>query len=158
MFENYSICSRCAQIINKLNHADVWVGEDDRSACYGMRHVPSNPDTYKSIKFGNDIRAEILYILSLDSNENESVGDADTFGYYALFHEFNAIMEINSQGFVSIHVHNSPAMVSADWNNIERDYDGWLDSPEDDYYFTAEERGKDEVYDISDPYDKEYDL
>lgn len=157
MFENYSICSRCNVLIDYLGELYTWVGEDGRSACYQEMHTPYDFVNYRSEKFGNDIRAEILWQMSLNSSQESDLGDADTFGYYALFSEFYAILEVDSSGFVDIHMYESPEMAKADWKNIESDYDDWLNSSEDDHYF-AEYYGGDTEPDMSDPYDKEYDL
>lgn len=131
-FNSYSICANCGNILHyqEIRESNVigmsWVSLDDGT--YG-EHVPTNADDYESPKFGSDIRAEILWTLSLDSNQTEDLGEAESFGWFAYFKDFCAILSADSQGFVAAVVYEGDGAsdsVADHWTELEREYAAWL--------------------------------
>jgi hypothetical protein len=74
-----------------------------------------------SSKFDSEL-AEELYEYTLDSSEDASLGDADTFGWYALFRDERAILVTNSQGFVSAREYETTGAAQIAWDGIEKEY------------------------------------
>lgn len=72
-----------------------------------------------SEKFSDGL-AERLYDADLDGGLDESLGESDTFGYYAVSFSDGAILAVDSQGFVSTIL---PAEVRTAWADLERAYE-----------------------------------
>lgn len=68
-----------------------------------------------SEKFSSPL-AEGLYNLTLESNEDDRVGDCQTFGWFALFREEKAILSVDSAGFVDATVYED---VDKAWSGLE---------------------------------------
>lgn len=71
-----------------------------------------------SSKFSCDL-AEELYDYTLDSQQDDELGNSETFGWFALFREEGAIISVNSQGFVEVEQHDD---VEAAWEALETRY------------------------------------
>lgn len=129
-FNDYSICQHCGNFIYRLmvENFTTWVAEDPELSDV---HMPTLPDEYRSHKFGDDIRAEILWTLSLDTQQDDTLGEAETFGWYALFGEFNAILMTDCAGNVGVTVFDSYDECALEWSDIEDHYDEWIDSATD---------------------------
>lgn len=67
-----------------------------------------------SEKFSSPL-AEELYECTLESFQDDDLGDAETFGWFALFREGGAILSCDSRGFVSV---ETPDDVSARWMEL----------------------------------------
>lgn len=65
--------------------------------------------------------AERLWTLSLDSNQDAELGDADTFGWFARFDHERAMLSADSQGFVGVSVFESVADLNTAWDALERE-------------------------------------
>lgn len=147
MFEKYSLCviSDCDAFIELRQ--GIWWDEDNNAVGFEFhKHIPYKDGEYKSHKFGDDIRAEILYCWDISGNSDESLGETENFGYYALFKEFKAILEIDNYGFVYVYAYDSSEAVKNAWDHKEQDYRDWLDenvcqcgSRNCDYYMTPNE-------------------
>lgn len=74
-----------------------------------------------SHKFDN-LLAERLHGSSLESFQDADLGDAETFGWHALFKGDKAILNTNSQGFVSVTVYESEEEAEAKWEELENEY------------------------------------
>jgi hypothetical protein len=79
---------------------------------------------YVSSKFDSRLSEE-LYEWTLDSNEDASLGDAETFGWFALFRDERAILAVNSQGFVSVSEYETAGAALIAWDAIEKEYDNF---------------------------------
>jgi len=142
MFKNYSICSRCGAVIEKrqLSHGEEWESFGEYMCVNNNAHFPTNPEEYRSEKFGNDIRAEILWQFSFESVQDDDLGDVSDFGWFALFKEFNAILEMDSRGFVRVSVYESEELTMDMWEGLNVEYSEWMDADpnsyddESDYY------------------------
>jgi hypothetical protein len=66
--------------------------------------------------------AEELYGYTLDSSEDASLGEAETFGWFALFRDERAILAVNSQGFVSAREYETTGAALIAWDAIETEY------------------------------------
>lgn len=99
MIENYGICLICNQLIEKFPNG--WYAGNMCLTDSG--HIPTLREEYRSHKFGNDLDAEILYNLSLEGFADESFGEADEYGNFMLFRKYDAVMETDSNGFVTVH-------------------------------------------------------
>lgn len=90
-------------------------------------------------KFEGEINlTEKLYDISLDGGEDESIGDADTFGHYMLFTDLDkdtetfgdlggivaAILETSSQGFVTGHYYENEQEALQDFSRLSDDWQG----------------------------------
>jgi hypothetical protein len=75
--------------------------------------------------------AEILDCFALESSETESLGDADTFGWFACFEDFLAILNTDSQGFVTATVYDTLEEVKDAWWTIRSAYEAWEDASDD---------------------------
>lgn len=79
---------------------------------------------------GETMLATEMYDAGMESGEDESFGDQDTFGYYQLFTDFEAsdgserhgILEHNSQGFVSLFEYDSRKEAEEAWSNLEAEW------------------------------------
>lgn len=74
-----------------------------------------------SNKFDSEL-AERLYNLSLDSSQNDSVGNADELGWFARFDDELAIVGEYAAGFVTVWEYPNPEALSAAWQHILDDY------------------------------------
>lgn len=128
MFENYSICILCDEFIEKLSEG--WFSGNG-IPCINEKHIPTDDDLYRSHKFGDSIQAVILYNLGNEGMAEDAL-EGEGFGYFELFSEFNAVMSMDSQGFVYADVYDSQEAARNAWSHIEADYDEWNDK-EDDY-------------------------
>jgi hypothetical protein len=72
-------------------------------------------------KFGSSL-AERLYSLSLERWQSEELGDADTFGWYALFPAERSILHIDSMGFVYATQYESRGMCKNVWGAIKKSW------------------------------------
>lgn len=74
---------------------------------------------WSSHKFSAPL-AERLHTLTLDSNQDDDLGDADTFGWFARFNAERAMLSVDSQGFVGVAVFESAADLASAWAGLER--------------------------------------
>lgn len=72
------------------------------------------------------VAAERLYDWSLESAQDQECGQAEVFGWFALFERERAILSADSQGFVSA-VRYSDADLFAEWQAIEDRYEEYDD-------------------------------
>jgi len=128
---NYSLCTRCLAVISLPGGNFTWVDESDRSSCYGGYHLPTNIHEYESDKFNNDIQAEILFRFSLDSGQDEELGEAETFGWFALFASFGAILNTDCVGSVTVARYDSETAARESWSDLESEYEAWEASGDD---------------------------
>lgn len=77
---------------------------------------------WQSYKFSAPL-AERLWTLSLDTNQDAELGDADTFGWFARFDQDRAMLSANSQGFVGVSVFESAEDLNTAWTDLERQYE-----------------------------------
>lgn len=85
----------------------------------------------ESEKFSNFFAQE-LWDASLDSGQDETLGESDTFGWFALFKSDHAILHTGSQGFVSVDVLDSEQEAVEKWAKIEAEYDKWSAENDDE--------------------------
>ena len=82
---------------------------------------------------GNDseLLAKAVYNCSLDGSWGESLGESDSFGWYAYIpgKRYHFILCENSQGFVYVE-HGTPDEMSAMWAKIEAEYEKWNEADE----------------------------
>lgn len=77
--------------------------------------------TWQSHKFETPF-AERLWTLSLDGNQDDELGEAEGFGWYALFRSERAILGVTSDGYVqATHFPHGPAL-ELDWAEIQVQY------------------------------------
>jgi hypothetical protein len=76
---------------------------------------------YVSSKFDSRL-AEELYDWTMDSSEDASLGESESFGWFALFRDERAILAVNSQGFVGVRQYETVTGVLAAWDGLEADY------------------------------------
>lgn len=83
---------------------------------------------------GEPIATELLYDASMESGEDEQLGESDGFGWFALFdgielgkdnEKVYAILSENSQGFVSGEYFDTRAQLLRAWKTLERDYEDY---------------------------------
>ncbi|MFI0265599.1 hypothetical protein [Streptomyces luteogriseus] len=84
-----------------------------------------------SRKFDNFL-AEKLWDSSLSSFQDADLGESETFGWYALFRGYNAILHTNSQGFVSVTVHGSEEETESKWEELEAAYSEFCGDEDED--------------------------
>jgi hypothetical protein len=99
----------------------------------------------RSGKF-DGLHTEILYNLSLMGFEDDSVGDANTFGYFELFSQYGAILETNSEGFVTSAIHNPISDAERIFGEISHEYYSFMDDMDDEPWFPEYDE-YDSVYD-----------
>lgn len=75
-------------------------------------------------KFSSPL-AEDLYGEALESWQDDELGDAETFGWFALFLDAQAILEVGSQGFVSVTTYDTRVGAEEAWKGLERQYEGF---------------------------------
>lgn len=154
MIGGFSLCGICDALIE--NRKGIWWATLDDTAVSDSvevhKHFPTNPDVYDSTKYGSDVRTEILSVMGDFGFATESLGDADSFGYYELFEDLSAVVEYDSQGFVFSTIYDTPEMARNAWSHISTDYDEFLDDDEDvcscgsvscDYYEDTDEYDSD---------------
>lgn len=130
MVNEYSICINCGcllhyQEVTGPNMAGMfWVSADDGT--YGS-HVRTHEDEYHSHKF-DSLAAEILWMLSLDSCQDDDLGEAESFGWFALFKDFHAILEVDCMGRVYVTRMFSEEETMAEWSLILDDYETFCDA------------------------------
>lgn len=66
--------------------------------------------------------AERLWTLTLDTNQDAELGDADTFGWFARFDHERAMLSVDSQGFVGVSVFESTEDLNTAWTALEREH------------------------------------
>ncbi|MET9385322.1 hypothetical protein ABZY09_30685 [Streptomyces sp. NPDC002928] len=76
---------------------------------------------WESHKFSAPL-AERLWTLSLDTNQDAELGDADTFGWFARFDHALAMLSADSQGFVGVSVFESVTDLNTAWEALEREH------------------------------------
>lgn len=76
-----------------------------------------------SSKFGNSPLAERLYEFTLDSSEDASLGESESFGWYALFAPERAILDVDSQGFVGVVRYDDESAARTAWTELEERYE-----------------------------------
>jgi len=132
MLNEYGICVNCSALIEKQNfaHGPEWESGGN-FLCWNFRsHIPISEAEYSSHKFGS-LQAEILHSLRMLGYGADSMGDADTFGYYEWFPDFCAILVADSQGFVSATVYDNLEMSSAAWSHLDIDYSEWCENQDE---------------------------
>lgn len=75
-----------------------------------------------SEKFSDGL-AERLYDADLEGGLDESLGEAETFGYYAVSFSDSAILAVNSQGFVSATGYADGSKARDAWADLGREYE-----------------------------------
>lgn len=122
-FNDYSICVNCGNVIHYTVTDDsaMWTMYGDSES---TGHVRTHPNEYRSHKFSS-IEAEILWQLSLESAQSDDLGESNTFGWYALFRDFSAILMEDCCGNVSADVFERYTDCEAEWERIADDYDEW---------------------------------
>lgn len=73
----------------------------------------------------SSILAEDLYQETLESWQDSELGDAETFGWFALFLDDQAILSVDSQGFVSVFMYNTMADTEAAWEELEEQHEAF---------------------------------
>lgn len=76
--------------------------------------------------------AERLWEASLDSGQDADLGEAETFGWFALFKEEKAILLTNSQGFVTVEVYASVEEAEERWAKLEVAYEDWCEENDEE--------------------------
>lgn len=76
-------------------------------------------------------RAERLYGYTLESGQDEDLGDSD-WGWFALFKDELSILEVDSRGFVSVSVHEDDTALAAEWDSLCEAWDADNDEGEDE--------------------------
>lgn len=79
---------------------------------------------YVSSKFDSKL-AETLYDWTMDSSEDASLGESESFGWYALLRDERAILAVNSQGFVAVRQYETAGAALVAWDGIETEYTSW---------------------------------
>lgn len=78
-------------------------------------------DGWESRKFSAPL-AERLWTLTLDSNQDAEIGEAEGFGWFALFERDLAMLSVDAQGFVGVAVYESLPDAHAAWADLGRQY------------------------------------
>lgn len=113
------LCRYCNNIINQKISGN-WTTEESEYFCGNLRHQPYPEGIYHSYKFSCEL-AEILHLFSLDSSQDDEIGESDTFGWYALYRDLSAILAVDSQGAVTVSVYDNdePVSVETVWSELE---------------------------------------
>jgi len=77
-----------------------------------------------SSKFSSE-QAETLWEYSLSGLQDDELGEADTFGWFALFEEERAILSTGSQGFVHAAFYDSADEMSLAWTELQMRHARW---------------------------------
>lgn len=117
------LCRFCNNLIFRNEEGD-WIRNDSDLYCGDLPHQPYPEGVYHSYKFSSEL-AEILHLFSMDSSQDEELGEADTFGWYALFRDCSAILACDSQGFVtaSVYTDDQPESVETVWEELESQWE-----------------------------------
>jgi len=86
---------------------------------------PSDPHKFSSH------RAERLYGETLESFQDEDLGDSD-WGWFALFKIEQAILNVDSQGFVSVDVYEDDTEMTRQWEELSEAWEQYNDEDEED--------------------------
>lgn len=73
----------------------------------------------------SSILAEDLYQGTLESWQDSELGDAETFGWFALFLDDQAILSVDSQGFVSVFTYGTMADTEKAWEELEEQHEAF---------------------------------
>ena len=82
---------------------------------------------------GDEVLAERLYELTMDSSQVDDLGEVDTFGWWCLIEddEWHVCKE-DSQGFWTI-MFTGPEVRARDyWLGVEAEYEAWAEQEDDD--------------------------
>jgi hypothetical protein len=90
-----------------------------------------------SEKFSDGL-AERLYDASLDSGEDDSLGDSEGFGHYALFADERAILVTNSVGFVFVNGYATVEETREAWASLQAEHERYTMAQVEDALPTAE--------------------
>lgn len=82
-------------------------------------HFCEHVQGWESAKFDSPL-AERLWALSLDLGQDAELGEAEGFGWYALFAGEHAILAANSQGFVWVSLYADADAARTAWAEVER--------------------------------------
>jgi hypothetical protein len=76
---------------------------------------------------------EVLYEVTMLTGEDESLGEVDGFGWYALIHgkRWSWIVHEDSQGFFDYDQYKSKMEAVSVWCDIQDDYDDFIDDADD---------------------------
>jgi hypothetical protein len=77
-----------------------------------------------SEKFSNGL-AERLWLLSLDSGQDEELGTSEGFGWHALFASHCAILDEDSQGALSVTTYDTEALARQAWKELGEEFEAW---------------------------------
>ncbi len=99
------MCRECYELISPEN--DEWRDMYDSATCRGglnkenahALYNDENPYRSHSGHYSGEL-AEVLEALYQSGSQSEEIGEADTFGHYAMFDDIHAYMLTDSQGFV----------------------------------------------------------
>lgn len=78
-----------------------------------------------SSKFSSPL-AEELWEASLESAQDDEIGESDGFGWFALFESDLSILSVDSQGFVYSQHFESAGDLHLAWTETEMSYDRWV--------------------------------
>jgi hypothetical protein len=81
---------------------------------------------------GETVLTYALWEASMISGEDDSLGDVDGFGWYALFAEEGAILHTDIMGFVSAVEFDTAEACATAWAELEAEYTDWLDEADED--------------------------
>lgn len=96
------LCKHCGELITpSITDDERWSGEYSHAGLGNSDHAPYEEGEYDSFKFSSEL-AEILWIFTLDSGQDDDCGEADTFGWYALFRDIDCILSVDSRGSVTV--------------------------------------------------------
>lgn len=77
-------------------------------------------------------RAERLYGYTLESGQDEDLGDSD-WGWYALFKSEEAILNVDSQGSVSVEVYkDNDEEMTREWERISEEWEQYNEDDEEE--------------------------
>lgn len=163
MLDRFNVCALCSEFIERRD--DVWRDIEGhsfmlRSTPNGFeyhRHSPSNEETYHDTKYAS-LFTETLSLMADYGYDSDSIGDADSYGFYEYFPDYLAIVSYDSQGFVYSVTFQSFEEVEKAWLDIVKGYYDFLDveekevESEREYAFGLSDFAED-IYYASDPYD-----
>lgn len=127
MCDTFSYCIMCENPVS-LEQGE-YITSDDTPCPLSVGHI-TDTDAYRSEKFGNDPAAEFFWQMDMQSMSNDSLGDAETFGYFAKFTAYNAILDIDSQGFVRVHLYDDAEVLDSIWDDLASDWYFYNDDAE----------------------------
>lgn len=117
------LCRYCDNIITP-NSEGKWMNEDSGFYCGNTPHQPYPEGVYNSHKFSSEL-AELLWLFTLDSSQDDEIGESETFGWNALFSAEKSILSVNSLGFVTVATYTDdiPESVETVWEELQAQYD-----------------------------------